>query len=408
MKGNTILKSFLMFWIGSYIIIYGFPFPLSHIPFTHELFSGFLIELKNSFILFFGKSILGIENLEKIDMTGSGDTTFDYVMIPAMICIAFFISLIFIFIKKVRVNASGFYKWSLIYARYFVGLMLISYGVSKFLVGQFPGPSLYSMDVMYGEMSPMGLAWRFFGYSDTYKIFMGLSEITAGFLLLFRRTAILGALVSIAVCTNIVLVNFSFDVPVKLFSSHLLFFSILVLLPSLKVIFEFFILHKNTSLGEFKPLFQNRKFKILWLLVNIYYVGVIPISYMVGHYKGQEFRVFQNEWEGIYSGFDADENRSWEKMMLEENYLVLISQDGKREFLSIQEINPEGKITIKNRQNEEEPDALSIKKISDSEYELELRIGKNINTVIGSRKQISEYPLIQRGFHWINEYPFNR
>ncbi|WP_192349998.1 hypothetical protein [Algoriphagus sp. Y33] len=263
MKENTIIKSFLMIWVGIYIFIYGFPFPLSHIPFTHELFSKYILQLKTGFILFFGKSILGIENLEKIELTGSGDTTFDYVMIPAMLSISFFIGLLVIFIKKINRNAGGFYNWSLVYARYFVGLTLISYGVAKFLVGQFPGPSLYSMEVMYGEMSPMGLAWRFLGYSDSYKIFMGLSEIIAGFLLLFRRTAILGALVSIAVCTNIVLVNFSFDVPVKLFSSHLLVLSILVLLPSLRSLFDFLILHKTAALGEFKPLFTQRKFKIL-------------------------------------------------------------------------------------------------------------------------------------------------
>ena len=408
MKKITVLKGFLMIWVGLYIFIYGFPFPLDNIPFTYELFSKYFIQLKTSFILFFGKSILGIETLEKIEMTGSGDTTFDYVMIPAMMIVSFVIGLIMISIKKVRENASGFYKWSLVYARYFVGLTLISYGVAKFLVGQFPGPSLYSMDVLYGEMSPMGLAWRFFGYSDTYKIFMGISEILAGFLLLFRRTVVLGALGSIAVCTNIVLVNFSFDVPVKLFSSHLLVFSILVLLPSLKAIFDFFLLQKTTSLGELKPYFTKRKYQIIWLLINIYYVGVIPITRMVGHYQGQKFRVHQNEWEGIYSGFEADEAIAWDKVVVESNYLMLIRKDGEREFLSIQEINPDGKISIKNLENEEEPDELSIRELSDQEYELELRIGENISKVNGTRKLVSEYPLVARGFHWINEYPYNR
>jgi hypothetical protein len=264
------------------------------------------------------------------------------------------------------------------------------------------------VDVLYGEMSPMGLAWRFFGYSDTYKIFMGVSEILAGFLLLFRRTVVLGALVSIAVCTNIVLVNFSFDVPVKLFSSHLLVFSILVLLPSLKAIFDFFLLQKNTSLGTLTPYFPKRKYQIIWLIFNIYYIGVIPITRMFGHYQGQKFRVHQNEWDGIYSGFEADESRAWERLLVEGNYLVLITENGNREWISINEVLPEGKISLKNSGNEEKLNELSIKELSEKEYELELRIGNKKTKVSGKRKQISEYPLVQRGFHWINEYPYNR
>ncbi len=129
---------------------------------------------------------------------------------------------------------------------------------------------------------------------------------------------------------------------------------------------------------------------------------------MFGHYQGQKFRTFDNEWEGIYSGFEADESRTWDRVMVEDNYLVLLRKDGEREFLSIQEINPEGKISLKNSGNQEEPNELSIKELSEKEYELELRIGNKITKVNGARKLTSEYPLVQRGFHWINEYPYNR
>jgi hypothetical protein len=50
--------------------------------------------------------------------------------------------------------------------------------------------------------------------------------VVGGALLLFRRTTTAGALVLIAVLTNIVTLNFSCDVPVKLFSSHLLLMAV--------------------------------------------------------------------------------------------------------------------------------------------------------------------------------------
>lgn len=408
MNNSNPIKQFAFLSLGIYILSYGFPFPLDNIPFTHEVFSKYVLALQEKYILFFGKSVLGLPELEKIQRTGSGDTTFDYVKIPALLTFSFLVAIGLFFIKKVRLHAVDFYQWVLIYARYYVGLTLISYGIAKFLIGQFPGPSFYSMDILVGDISPMGLAWRFFGYSDTYKIFMGLSELIAGFLLLLRRTAILGALVAIAVCLNIVLVNFSFDVPVKLFSSHLLFFSILILLPGAKALFDFLILHKSSKLESMSPLFTSKKWKIAWVIANIYLAGVIPLSRMYGHYSSQEFRAMENEWEGLYAGFENESASPWTKIIVEKNYLVLKSEGGTQEFYTIQEIKEGGMVLLKNTEDEDTPHELFIKALPSQQFELKIRIGEKENTLVGSKKSVSDYQLTKRGFHWINEYPFNR
>lgn len=401
-------KQFALYAIGIYILLYGFPFPLNHVPYAHELFSKYALALQEKYILFFGHSILGMDSFEKIQMTGSGDTTFDYVRIPALFSLALLIGLIFFFIKKTRAKAEPFYRTALIYARYYVGITLITYGVAKFLEGQFPGPSFSTMETIIGNISPMGLAWRFFGYSDTYKIFMGLSELIAGFLLLFRRTAILGALVSISVCLNIVLVNFSFDVPVKLFSSHLLLFSILVLLPKVKPILDFFILHKTSTLGELKPHFSKKKYRITWLVINLFIIGYIPITIVSGHLISQQYRTMKNDWEGLYYGFDIDANRAWNKLMLEKNYMMLQSEYGPKEYFSIQEIKEGGEILIRNQEDEKKPHSLHIKDLGNDQFEILLKLGEKEILAIGSKKDKSSYELVKRGYHWINEYPYNR
>ncbi|SIN79805.1 hypothetical protein [Algoriphagus halophilus] len=408
MNNSNPIKQFALLSLGVYILSYGFPFPLDNIPFTHEVFSKYVLSLQEKYILFFGKSFLGLPELEKIQRTGSGDTTFDYVKIPALMTFSFLVAIGLFSLKKVRIHAVDFYQLILIYARYYVGLTLISYGIAKFLIGQFPGPSFYSMDILVGDISPMGLAWRFFGYSDTYKIFMGLSELIAGFLLLFRRTAILGALVAISVCLNIVLVNFSFDVPVKLFSSHLLFFSILILLPGAKALFDFLILHKPSKLELMSPLFTSKKWKTAWVIVNIYLVGVIPLSRMYGHYSSQEFRAMENEWEGLYTGFENEAASPWTKIIVEKNYLVLKPEEGTQDFYTILEIKEGGMVLLKNTEDEDNPHELSIKALPTQQYELKIRIGEKENTLVGSKKSVSDYQLTKRGFHWINEYPFNR
>ncbi len=68
----------------------------------------------------------------------------------------------------------------------------------------------------------MGLLWTFMGYSKTYNLFTGLVEFTAGALLFIPRLSTLGSLLSVGALANVLLLNLSYDVPVKLYSFNLL------------------------------------------------------------------------------------------------------------------------------------------------------------------------------------------
>src|SRR5947199_1204250 len=103
---------------------------------------------------------------------------------------------------------------------------MLSFGAYKVIKSQFPAPSLDRLLEPYGDSSPMGLLWTFMGASKAYTIFGGFAEMLGGALLTVRRTTLLGALVCIGVITNIVMLNFSYDVPVKLYSTHLLLMAI--------------------------------------------------------------------------------------------------------------------------------------------------------------------------------------
>ena len=129
---------------------------------------------------------------------------------------------------------------------------------------------------------------------------MGFAEIIPGLLLLFRRTVVLGALLAIAVITHIVLVNFSFDIPVKLFSSHLLVFSLVILSPFAVDIFRFFVLHKPVQLSISPFLIKTRRAKVSRILVKGFLILFIPVTMLVQRYYSYKFNAFDNEWEGVY------------------------------------------------------------------------------------------------------------
>lgn len=408
--------NFLKLFISFYIFIYCFPFPASYIPYGYEFFSKYVEALKAKFTLFFGREILGFIDLKYIAMNGSGDTTVDYIALISYATLGFLVALILYFFVRKHDHINRLYNWMIIYARYFVGLTLISYGVVKFLQGQFPSMSLIALESTYGESSPMGLAWRFFGYSDLYKGFMGVSEILAGFLLLFRRTAILGALVSIAVCTNIFIVNLAFDVPVKLFSGHLLFFSILILLPSLKALFGFFILHQQVRIKPTLYFFNTKWKKGAYIAAKIILVGLIPLSLAVGHVRSQSFRTFLNEWEGVYEVIsfeienkpDLSESAHWDKIFIQGKTIMTLNKAKTKNYYTIEHIWNEGEINFIESQEQEDPHRFILTELEDGNYKIHGEISTNKYQITAKRKLKKDYLLMNRGFHWVNELPFNR
>jgi uncharacterized membrane protein YphA (DoxX/SURF4 family) len=112
-----------------------------------------------------------------------------------------------------------------------LAVTMVVYGFSKVWVRQFPPLDEWTAFQSYGDSSPMGLLWRFMGHSPTYERFTGFAEVLAGVLLATRRTATPGALVMVAVMANVVMLNFCFDVPVKLASTHLLVFALVSARP---------------------------------------------------------------------------------------------------------------------------------------------------------------------------------
>lgn len=57
----------------------------------------------------------------------------------------------------------------------------------------------------------MGLLWRFMAFSPTVQFLAGLAEVVAAVLLLFGRTAWLGALLAAIDMSVVFLLNLTFD-----------------------------------------------------------------------------------------------------------------------------------------------------------------------------------------------------
>ncbi|MED4531858.1 hypothetical protein [Metabacillus fastidiosus] len=75
----------------------------------------------------------------------------------------------------------------------------------------------------------MQLAWYFFGYSDTYNLFIAFGEIAAALLLLIARTATLGNIIYLPITVNITIIDYCFGIPALPISAVLTCMSISLL-----------------------------------------------------------------------------------------------------------------------------------------------------------------------------------
>jgi hypothetical protein len=114
--------------------------------------------------------------------------------------------------------------------RYLSAFLLFTYGSSKLLGRQFTVPPGMALRPV-GSLSGYQLAWFYYNYSHVYAVILGLIQLTGGALLLFRKTALLGAALMLPVMTNILMINvFFFIAWGALFASAFIFTSMLAVL----------------------------------------------------------------------------------------------------------------------------------------------------------------------------------
>ncbi len=243
-------------------------------PLIGELgFLDWMTEL-NQFVVWLGRHVLDVEQEISTESTGSGDTTFFYLQLYFFLVAAVFAASVWSILDRDRKEYNALHYWLMIGLRYYLAIHLWSYGFEKVYKLQFPTPSLERLVQPYGESTPMGLAWTFMGYSKLYNYFTGFAEVLGGALLLFRRTATLGALVSLLVMLNVAVMNFSFDIPVKLFSTTLAVMCLYLLRQQIKVLYSFFIDHRLTKLTLFPvPFSQNKPLKTTSRILKYSWIG---------------------------------------------------------------------------------------------------------------------------------------
>src|ERR1044071_9511518 len=259
-----------------YLVLYNMPFPLNALPYVDKS-AEFYNSFWNLIVPRFARIVLHTE--VSTVYNGSGDRAFDYVLVAVMLLISLVVMVIWTLVDRKRLSYPTLYRWLNLYVRFSLGTAMIGYGAFKVISSQFPQPTLDRLLQPYGDSSPMGLLWTFMGASEAYTMFVGFAEMISGILLFSRKTSTLGALMSVGVLSNVVALNFSYDVPVKLYSMHLLAMAIFLLLPDLRRLANFFILNRPAECVREQPLFRRTAWHRGALVVaSLFVIAVVGTS----------------------------------------------------------------------------------------------------------------------------------
>lgn len=144
--------------------------------------------------------------------------------------------------------------------RFLLGSLLLYYAWDKILPGQFgPGPNLEKVVRPAAQLTPMELLWAFMSSSRLYTVFSGLAEFAGGILLLTRRTALLGALISTFAMANVFMLDVAYDVGVKFLAGQMLAMALSLMAPYAIRLARILLLHEPHGLRPVTPLFIVRQ-----------------------------------------------------------------------------------------------------------------------------------------------------
>ncbi|AXT53115.1 hypothetical protein D1818_20650 [Aquimarina sp. BL5] len=116
-------------------------------------------------------------------------------------------------------------------ARWHVFILLSIYGSGKLLGGQFYRKGNLPEEIAKISLSEVGgfdLAWTFMGYSYSYILFIGTSQLVGAFLLLFRKTKLIGVIILLPILINIIVFDTIFLETYGALASAIVYFLLLL------------------------------------------------------------------------------------------------------------------------------------------------------------------------------------
>ncbi|GAA4275648.1 hypothetical protein [Aquimarina mytili] len=365
-----------------------------------------------------GQNVLNINRELHVNFNGSGDTTVNYIFQVIAITTAILVTALWSLLDVKRKEYNQLFLYLRILIRYYLALTMFLYGFSKVFCVQFSEVSNFDLIKTFGDQSPMGLLWNFMEYSNTYTRFSGIVEVLVGVLLLYRRTVVFGSLILIGIMLNVFMMNMSYDIPVKSYSIVLIVMGIFILAPDIKRILEFFVLNKVVQPKIIAPYFSKQKHITTGYIVKGLCICFLILSSINFFMKIKQERSEKSVLYGIYEVEEFIKNNDtlaplttdsfrWKRLIIDKRNSGVQTMDERIVHFKEKTDTVSKTLTLTSYKDSTDIQSFSYI-IKDSLYIFESIYKSDTLKIKAKKKERDEFLLINRGFHWINEYPFNR
>jgi hypothetical protein len=256
-------------------------------------------------VVWVGKSVLHLKQdiylLDEVD--GISNTAFGTVLFFCYVAVAAAAAAVWSVLDRRRPSYERLNAWFRYLLRFTLAMAMVRYGAIKILPSQMTSPPpLPVFTQRFGDLTRMRLLWLFTGTSPLYESLVGCSEMLGGVLLLFRRTTLLGALVCAANLTMVVILNFCFDVHVKLYSMHLLFTALLLAAPALRRLADLLLFNRRVEPREERPLFADRRLdRLAGVVLVAFGVYAVAMGFSYAWDIRQQFHPPEPPLYGVWS-----------------------------------------------------------------------------------------------------------
>lgn len=226
------LRRFGARFLGLYIVLFFFPSPFNVVP----LLGGALVSAAGAWraaVAWIGQHAFRLGPVP-VPASSCGDFLVDYVQLAVTGIVACLGACAWAWRPSRVEHERQLWAALRVYARYVLGFTMLNYSVAKLFPIQFNDLGPHALETPVGEGGLMGIYWVAMSASPLYGFFGGAAELAGGLLVLFRRTALLGALVVVGVMSNVVALNVGYDICVKVFSTHCLLLAVFLAAPDLR------------------------------------------------------------------------------------------------------------------------------------------------------------------------------
>jgi uncharacterized membrane protein YphA (DoxX/SURF4 family) len=408
---------FSIYCVGSQIINSVFPIPKVDVPDWTTIWP------IRATIFWVGAHVFGAKLPLVYQGSGSGDKVFDWVAVSCILVTAVAGTAVWSVLDCKRQNYTTLHKWFWLFLRLCLASQMFIYGMMKAVPLQMPYPFLSRLIEPFGNMSPMGVLWFSVGAAPGYETFAGCAELTAGLLLIFPRTITLGTLICLADMTQVFVLNMTYDVPVKQFSFHLIVISALLLLPDAKRLANVFLLNRSAEALQRTSLFAGRRaqrlaggvlsFLWLWMLgCGVYGIWDSWHQYGPGAAKSPLYGIWNVQSyteDGQPKPLLATDPQNWRRIIFEfPGYMQIQRMDDSLTGFPVAIDGHANTLTLTNPKDKNATGKFTFTRPAADRLTLDGTMTGHQTALQLQRMDEKKFLLESRGFHWVQDYPFNR